>query len=490
MADKHNGTRWELAYGTRDGIEGYGTDQLHRAVSRFLPYTVRVAPAEGESTERECHRVVTGTRHSNQLIAQLAQHGALDIPDTPESYHIRAMDSPWAPGTRLLVAAGSDSKGLTNAAMALAAHHLYRHVMPDNCTPSRLRAALDGIEDFSITSNPHIAHRGIWCWGYTIYDYRRFVDNMAHLRMNMLTIWNDVPPVNCAEVIDYAHGRGVKVVLGFAWGWGQRYDLADRGERERLADTVAREFERHYCGLDMDGVYFQTLTEHHDTHWGDRTVAATVCDTVNATAARLLELSPELPIQFGLHATSIMEHCTDLQSLDPRVTIVWEDGGVIPYSYSPTPNTTTEGENFATKLDTPELTLDYSRKLAVLRPGTPFGIVPKGWPCILWGQEFEHHDSYLLGERSPEWIRRRLALRQPRWDKVNALWLQNYHYAVTFYREMLGLNPTGMIVTALVEDALFEERIQPSVALLAEMLWDPWREPSEILDCAMSSFYG
>ena len=37
--------------------------------------------------------------------------------------------------------------------------------------------------------------------------------------MNRLLFWNDDAPLNCQEIIDYAQSRGVKVVLGFAWGW-------------------------------------------------------------------------------------------------------------------------------------------------------------------------------------------------------------------------------------------------------------------------------
>jgi hypothetical protein len=322
-----------------------------------------------------------------------------------------------------------------------------------------------------------------------VYDYRRFIDNMARLRMNMLTLWNDAPPVNCREVIEYAHSRGVKVVLGFAWGWGQKYDLTSDADRRRLRGDVVRVYERDYQGLPHDGIYFQTLTEHHNTSIGGATVASLACTLVNETAGALLKEYPGLHIQFGLHATSILEHCTDLGRLDPRVAIVWEDAGVIPYSYSPVPDTTTEGENFATSLETPGKTLEYSRKIAALRPGTPFGFVPKGWMTLDWRNEFEHHGPFLLGERSPEFIRERLAKRQPRWDRVNALWQQHFRHAVTFYREMLAVNPKGMIATGLVEDGLFEERIQPSVALLGEMLWDPTREPERILASAGSAFY-
>jgi hypothetical protein len=41
-----------------------------------------------------------------------------------------------------------------------------------------------------------------------------------------------------------------------------------------------------------------------------------------------LEKYPDLDIQFGLHATSILDNYTCLEELDSRITITWEDAGV------------------------------------------------------------------------------------------------------------------------------------------------------------------
>ncbi len=464
MTGRYPGPRWEIRYGSREGVEGTALDVLHRVVSRSVPYVMAVGSDTDTSPTEHC--VALGTSQSNALVRELLNTGVLAPLDRPESYSVACVRSPWNPEARLLAVGGADPTGVLNGVVAL-------------------RGRFDGMRDFSLHDWPRVANRGIWCWGYTVYDYRRFIDNMARLRMNMLTLWHDVLPENISDVIAYAHSRGVKVVLGFAWGWGQKYDLGNEADHARLRDAVLKQYEREYASVAHDGIYFQTLTEHHDTQIGGESIAAITCRLVNDIAGALLERHPGLHIQFGLHATSILDNCTDLAPLDPRVAIVWEDAGVMPYSYSPTPDTTTEGENFATTLDTPEKTLAYSRKLATLRPGTPFGFVPKGWMTLDWRGEFEHHGPFLLGERSTDFIRERLAKRQPRWDRVNELWQQNYRHAVTFYREMLALNPDGMIATGLIEDGLFEERIQPSVALFAEMLWDPMREPEDILKSAL-----
>jgi hypothetical protein len=300
--------------------------------------------------------------------------------------------------------------------------------------------------------------------------------------MNLLTVWNDCPPLNCRELIDYAHSRGVRVLLGFHWGWGLAdLDLGRDEDRHHIRKHVLKNYAENYRHLGMDGIYFQTITEHDNLETGGRSTAELACDLVNETAADLWDTDPDLYIQFGLHATSIRERYTDLEPLDNRVTIAWEDAGLIPYSYAPVVKAAK-----AKWLGTLDETVEYSKRLATFRPGTEFAMVPKGWLNIRWGEDFEHHGPFVLGERSRAFIRRRLEERRPLWDRRNAHWLRYYPAAARFYREILDCRPPTMTVTGLVEDAMFEEEIQPAVALFAETIWNPKRSDDDILKRAMS----
>ncbi len=194
---------------------------------------------------------------------------------------------------------------------------------------------MDSLGDCSLQEIPAVPERGLWSWGYVIYDYVRFLDNLARLRFNRLTIWNDLPPVNCREVIAYAHSRGLRLSLGFPWGWGMDYDLADPGDRQKIQDQVVEHYARYIQPQQPDGIYFQTLTEHHLLELGGRSVAGLTCELVNQTATSLYALSPKLDIRFGLHATSIRQNYREFLNLDPRITIVWEDAGALPFSYLP-----------------------------------------------------------------------------------------------------------------------------------------------------------
>ena len=309
---------------------------------------------------------------------------------------------------------------------------------------------------------------------------------MARLKMNTLVVWNDIPPLNMPAVLDFAHARGINVIMGFPWGWGDYdlKDLLDPTTRAAIKAEVLRHYREHYRQLAIDGLYFQTCTEHYDRYLQGRSTAAITCEWVNEVAREFFAAEPELQIYFGLHATSIVERFIDYTALDPRVTIMWEDAGTLPYSYGPALELAkSPWPGYAE-------TLAYSTQLVNFRAeNTHFALVPKGWMCLRWESEFEHHGPFILGERSAEFIHRRLEERQALWDQCNHRWLTLYPYAARFYREMLAQAPSRMTVAGLVEDALFEEHIQPSVALFAETLWNPARCDAELLQRALSAYY-
>ncbi len=485
-------TRWNIRCGTYRDIEAFAANELQRALQAFVPYTIEVAAASaGESAEDAAGQgnlAVMGTPQGNHLIADLLEHANLSLPEHEQGYAVTCMPAPWnAAGRQVLLIAASTANGLLHGVEDLCTRILGSNIIRDDPLQLSLPASMPV---FSLTDYPRIAHRGIWTWGYVIYDYRRFIDNMARLRMNMLTVWNDVPPINMPQVIDHAHSRGIRVILGFPWGWGMDLDLADPADQARLKQDVLHTYEQEYSGLAHDGIYFQTLTETRERTVGGRPRAEVACEVVNDIARALLERHPGLHIQFGLHATSIMDDYPMLASLDPRVTITWEDAGVIPYAYDVTNSKTSPEGTTGGLLADLESTMDYSRKIAALRPGCPFALVPKGFAKLRWASEFEHHGSFIMGERSRNFIRTRLDREQASWDRKNILWHQHYTEAARFFREVLAVNPHNMLATALIEDGLFEERIQPCVSLFAQVLWNPCAKAEDFLTWAHSAYLG
>jgi hypothetical protein len=486
--DVHGGTRWALVHGSLAGPQRFALVELGRSLQLHLPYVLETLPGADEAIRRERHLAILGTPAENPLLGELVETGKLAAPEGAGGYSLAVLESPWAAGRKVIAVAGADAEGVLHGAIDFSARVLAGRGAPDD--PRGTRAALDGIAPLAVAERPLVAARGIWTWGYVVYDYRRFIDNMARLKMNALTLWNDVAPLNAGEIVEYAHSRGVKVIFGFHWGWGiEGLDLTSPEHLARVRAEVLEVWRREYRDLGADGIYFQTATEHKQLTIGDRPVAALARDWVNGIAGALLEEAPELYIQFGLHAISVGGHYPELAGLTPRVSIVWEDAGAIPYSYEPVPRMEEADWSTREELLTAEQTLEYSRRLAALRPGCEFAMVAKGWIKLRWGVEFEHHGRFVLGERDRSWIRRRLEERRPRWDRVNRLWLRHFPVAARFYREILDCAPAGMNVAGLVEDGMFSEEIPVSVALFAETLWDPRRADEEILALARSPYY-
>lgn len=484
---RYQGTRWHIVYGTYEGAQATALNKVNAALQYFLPFTVETIKSSAQKKGNgNDHIVLLGTRANNKQIDKLVRKGFLKLPGKAEGYAIKAMSNPEAKGNHLIVIAGEDGNGVLYGATDFVEKLLLKNYVPED--RAKLRVQLDGIKSVEITDYPRINNRGIWTWGYVIYDYRRFFENMARLKMNMAVIWNDVPPVNSKEIIAYAHSLGIKVIYGFPWGWGYEAQLNLKPHRDALRKLVVREFKTKYAALGLDGIYFQTLTETTDKILAGETIASWATMLVNEIAADIFKIDPNLYLQFGLHASAVMENYKDLKKLDPRVVIMWENAGLLPFDYNPV-STLSEKKEWGwgapiPKVDTSEKTLKYSKKIALVRGEKEFAMVPKGWIGLDWGAEFEHHGQFILGERRTEFIRERLIKRQPRWDKVNAMWYRKVGVGAKFYREILKLKLQTVTVAGLIEDGLFEEKIQPSVHIFGETLWNPFRSDIEILSAA------
>ena len=484
---RYEGARWAIVYGSNQAVEQFALETLYRKVQACLPYVLGLYPATELTPDlQQMNLILIGTPQNNPWIEQVLQDKARL--DEAQGYLIAGMASPWQAQRRVVILSGGGPAGVLYGVQDFIARILSTGITPEKPTPTRLRQAFDALGDFWMQEQPMIANRGIWTWGYVIYDYRRFLDHMARLKMNLLTIWNDCPPVNIAEVIAYAHSRGIRILLGFSWGWGMPFDISLPAQRQKIKEMVLAEFKEKYAHLGMDGIYFQTLTEHDHTELGGQSVARLTCEMVNEIAHSLLAIQPGLSIQFGLHATSIQDRYPDLSDLDTRVTIAWEDAGVLPYAYIPMIERSSPPGSTPFHLDTLAETLEYSQKLASFRPGTEFAIVPKGWSNLDWADEFEHHGPFLLGVRDADFIRERMRQRQPYWQRIDALWLKYYRHAVDFYRAILS-GGVKMTVTGLVEDGVIEECIPLSLAIFAETLWNPGRDAEDILQLALSPYY-
>lgn len=95
---------------------------------------------------------------------------------------------------------------------------------------------------------------------------------------------------------------------------------------------------------------------------------------------------------------------------------------------------------------------------------------------------FEHFTApYVMGESTKEFLQERQVWKNKIWKHIQAGWLRNTEYV---RQTVAAIAESGgaPIVEALVEDALFENKIMLPVALYAAMLWTPEKETSQLIE--------
>ncbi len=322
------------------------------------------------------------------------------------------------------------------------------------------------LPEYNYESTPKIGHRGIWTWGHTIYDYRRFIDNMTELKMNTLIIWNDFVPTNVDDVINYAHENYVKVYLGYAWGWDtvMPKELDDRYINGIIENSLKVHREQ-YKNIKCDGIYFQTITEHKNETLSGRSVAEVVVDIVNQISSEILKDQPDLQILFGLHAMPVLNNLPDIAKVDERVSIIWEDVGAFPWNY------------FPDTMNEFDITVEMTRNIRDLRKSGGFGGVLKGYINLYW-PHFKHHEGPSpIGISTHKYINSLEHERHEFERYFQAVWLKYAPKAQELIKEF----KYDSMMTVLVEDACFEEKLNFPTALYAELLWDADRDINDII---------
>ena len=418
----------------------------------LLDYTEEypIAVAYERATDySEFRCIYIGTKLDHSYINEYSKEELTD----KESYYISVKNDN-------IVLEGFDDAGLLYACVDFYNKYIVKYEYTytgSYCTNPFVRA----LPDFELTSAPSIKDRGIWTWGHTIYDYKGFLDNMLLCKMNTVIIWNDFAPINAKEIVDYAHANNIKVFFGYPWCWDVDCGKFLKTNIFAYSKDIFEKFEKEYSSVGMDGIYFQSFTELTTETIDGVLIADAVTSFVNKTAELFYEKYPEIELQFGLHATSVKNRLEYISKVDPRIRIVWEDCGAFPFSYYPS------------DVKTFDETLEFSKQIAVLRGmEDKFGAVTKGFTKLDWGR-FEHlKGAVLIGEGTKDFKNNRIVRKRRIWKYLQAFWLINSDKALEMMRQLSELKNGELMVTALVEDGMFEENMMFAVALYAEILWD------------------
>lgn len=419
----------------------------------LLDYTFEY-PVCAELSEREKFSdrfcIYVGTKETSEYIKENSDKVLLHA----EEYAIKVSD-----GSAIIE--GSDDAGVLYGCMDFYNKYLVHLEFPHDPVVFRVNPLDRALPDFEYSSYPSIKSRGIWTWGHVIYDYRSFIDNMVKLKMNTIIIWNDFAPINAREMIDYAHSLNIKLIWGYSWLWDTNCGEFSIENAENSIDSIIEKYEKEYLPLGGDGIYFQSFTETGKDSVGGIVIAKAVTDLVNKASARLLEKYPDLELQFGLHAESVRNKLEYIKNVDPRVRIVWENCGSFPFGYIPK------------KLDNFDQTVDFVERISHLRGESDrFGVVTKGLVKLDWSC-FEHLDGQIsLGSCSKYMANNRIERKNKIWRYIQAYWLTSAPKAHEMAKALRDFKDGDLVVTALVEDGMFEKNIMFPVALYSEMLWD------------------
>ena len=465
-------TDWKIIYSNYDGISKRAVNFLSKEMGKLIirepnVYRIYVLPCEKEGASLTKNVVFLGLYQESETIRSFVEEKEIK----ENGFLVKVIENPTEQDGRYVILTAKDLPNLFYAAVSFIdeyipqnAPHYGSNRMPDLIFDTPL-------PKYCYSQSGGNATRSIFTWGHSINDYRSYIDNMARLRFNQLIIWNDYVPINICDVIDYAHSYGIKVNLGYSWGWVVRCRELSEISDERLDElktTIIKEYENNYRQTNCDGIYFQTFTERDNEYIGDRLAAEAATTLVNMTANELLSKYPELKLQFGLHASSVINHLDEIEKVDERIEILWEDCGEFPYAYTP----------FVSKQEAFEQTLDFTKKLLALRNGRGVGLVFKGVMMLDWTKFVNQSGPYVLGENAKDIAEHDKRIRSNSWRLISANWSQSVDKAAETFA-FIDKNRISDVTTCIA--GTFDGGIYLPFALAAEFFWNPQASAQETL---------
>jgi len=432
---------------TPSAIEKFALDELADALKRL--------PQPGRTSKLI---IVVGQAKTNPEAARLLASGFTKAEERAEGY---ALKYDKDRGTVLI--AGADERGTLYGVM--------------DCIHYYLRKACSGEqEQMELHEAPKVELRGLWLWGSSIYNYERFLDQMARWKMNLVISWTD--PRHSTTFVafrDYAASRGITVVWGYGWGWDRWIDWSKPESIAAWEEKAVKIFEEQYAPLNPFGIYFQTSgTEGGRLKPED---CKEVVEFVNRTSTRILEKHPKVRISFGLHfpygdASVRARFEASLKDVDPRVNIMYEDLPGGPFAYRPA------------MLNKDVLTI--CSELASLRGDKEdIGYVYKGFFHLGlqgWVDEEPKEEPKLIRDEAK--LQAKADSRESKWAEQEAGWIKTFERdptALDVLKNLVESKAKRKSVTLLVENGLWEVRAWYPVCLLAEAMWNPYREKQQLL---------
>lgn len=467
---------WKILYNRYEGMEAATVRLLNTELSKYLiradgVNTVYILPCEKEGSADYENAFVVGLYKDSALI-----RGYIEEKEIPRGgYCVKVAKKKEDPDRRLVLITAHEPEQLYYGAAEYLDDYANTHAVAhgslrypesiyETVTDEYLKLGREFcMSEYVSSFAPKLNERGVFCWGQTINDYRSYFKDLARLKINRAVIWNTFMPVNAKEVQTFAESLGIKILWGFAWGWTNKMlesvKTIDETYIRALEDEVIELYEREYLPLGVKDIYFQSFTELQCDSIGGRKIASVVTDFVNETAHRLWAKYPDLNLRFGLHATSVKNHLSDIARVDKRIEIIWEDCGWIPFSYWP--GVESEEVFKQTQRDV--------ERLINLRDGAKTGFMLKGFQISDWTRFERQTAPFVLGENSRAVIDADRRNRRGNQKIFFGEWLKYGKYALKMISFINGLSDHGC---GLYLVGIFDDGIYLPEALCAEMMWN------------------
>lgn len=460
---------WKILYTNYKGLEKKAVEFLSAEIGKFINrdngvYTLHVLPCEMVGNSAEENAVIIGTYDECDQIRALVSRD--EVPEN--GYLICSMDNPQNPTYTYVIITAFGAQELFYGAVDFVDDCLMSLAPVSGGLRTPCEVFNHKLPVFKYNSVPTAMTRSVFTWGHSINDYRAYIANLARLKINQLIIWNDYMPLNAKDIVQYAHEYGIQLNWGFAWGWSTNCRKIDLKHLDDLRNQIVQTFLKDYDQRG-DGIYFQSFTEMEEDRIGDMLVAEAVARFVNDVSSELLEIRPDLHIQFGLHATSVRNHMSYIGMVDSRVEIVWEDCGAFPYHYLPV---MIDEQDF-------QDALDFTEKIITLRAIGNNSFVFKGMMTMDWSKFVHQSGPYIMGIASMDQIKSDVEMLSPIWKSFQSEWMQNGKYVHSMSRyitQRTGGNVNLNIAGALDGGIWFPE------ALCAQIMWNCNEDYDKILE--------
>ena len=452
---------WKIIYTRFEGATRRAITILSKEIGGYMlrnlgEYKILVLPCEMEGCAVGKNAFIVSRYQDSAIVPTYVNKR--EIPE--DGYLVRVIKNPECEDGRLVILTSFTDEGVLGAVISFLDDYIYdfapyagANLMPQEIFNSPLTEASYSIVDDN-------RKRCIFTWGHSFNNYRAYIENMARARYNELILWNDYIPLNIDEIIDYAHSFGIKVVLGYSWGWkeiGNKITEISDELIENVKNIAITEYINNYSRINCDGIYFQSFTERKEESVGGKLISRIVVDMVNDIAEKIWEISPELRIIFGLHATSVHQHLDEIARVNPHMEIMWEDCGEFPFNYS----TRVKNEDEYNK------TLELVKKILALRDGKGVGFLYKGIMMLDWTKVVRQSGPYIMGENSPKIAYHDKAVRANAWRNYSAAWMNSGKYALEVTRliNKYKLSDVEIGIAGTLDGGLYLP-----VALISEML--------------------